>query len=112
VDPAALQVIGVVPLGSSPGRLAAGARDTIWVAGYYGGLRRYDAASLAVLPDPSDPALRADGLSAVAWDEAGGPAYVTSFDLDLLLAVDGVSLAVVGVWIVGHGPIDVRVLRP
>ncbi|MGQ0721445.1 MAG: YncE family protein [Candidatus Eiseniibacteriota bacterium] len=112
VDPAALQVIGIVPLGSSPGRLAAGMGDTIWVAGYYGGLRRYDAASLAVFPDPSDPALRADGLSAVTWDEAGGTAYVTSFDLDLLLAVDGVTLAVVGVWIVGDGPVDVRALRP
>jgi DNA-binding beta-propeller fold protein YncE len=112
VDPEALAVIAVLPLGYSPGRLAAGAGDTVWVAGFSGGLRRYDAASLTLLADPVDPALRADGLSAVAWDEASGTAFVTSFDLDLLVAVDGVTLAVIGTWIVGDGPVDVRVFRP
>jgi DNA-binding beta-propeller fold protein YncE len=112
VDPASLTVAAVLPLGSSPGRLAAGDGDVVWVAGFYGGLRRYDAATLALLPDPAEPALRADGLSAVAWDDESGRAYVTSFDLDLLIAVDGATLAVTGTWIVGDGPVDARVYRP
>ena len=73
-DPVTLQPLGTVPLGGSPGRLARGEGDVMWVAGFYGGLRRYDAYTRIVLPDPADPALLADGLSAVAWDPAAGSA--------------------------------------
>jgi hypothetical protein len=111
-DPVTLAPAGSVALGGSPGRLVRGEEGVMWVAGFYGGLRRYDAATLAVLPDPADPSLRADGLSAVAWDPAGGAAWVTSFDRDLLVRVDGASLAVTGAWLVGDGPVDVLVVRP
>jgi DNA-binding beta-propeller fold protein YncE len=111
-DPVTLAPEGTVPLGGSPGRLATGADGVMWVAGFYGGLRRYDAATLTVLPDPADPGLQADGLSAVTWDPAAGVAWVTSFDLDLLVRVDGTSLAVTGAWLAGDGPVDVLVVRP
>ncbi|HMB69338.1 MAG TPA: hypothetical protein VKU85_08495, partial [bacterium] len=93
-------------------RVARGEGDVMWVAGFYGGLRRYDASTLAVLADPTDPALLADGLAAVAWDPAAGVAWVASFDRDLLIRVDGTTLAVTGAWIVGDGPVDVVVVRP
>ena len=112
VDPARLAVVAVLPIGASPGRLAAGEGDVVWVAGFSGGLRRYDAGTLALLPDPVDSALRSDGLSAVVWDEPTGITYLTSFDLDLLIAVDARTLAVLDSWIVGDGPVDARVLRP
>lgn len=112
IDPGTLQEVGSVPLGGSPGRVVAGAGNVMWVAGYWGGIRRYDAASLAPLPDPTDPALLADGYSAVAWDEVDGAAWVTNQALDLLLRVDGATLAVTGTWVVGDGPVDVLVVRP
>jgi DNA-binding beta-propeller fold protein YncE len=112
VDPALLQVVEVLPLGASPGRFAAGRDGVVWVAGFSGGLRRYDSATLALLEDPVEPALRSDGLSAVVPDDTAGIAYLTSFDLDLLIAVDEATLSVVDTWIVGDGPVDVQVLRP
>jgi len=111
VDPVTLQVSMVVPLGSSPGRLSAGADDTVWVVGESGGLRRYDAVSGSVLADPVDAALLAPGLSAVDWDDATGTAWVTSFYDDTLLGVDGTTLAVIGSWQTGDGPVDVLVYR-
>jgi DNA-binding beta-propeller fold protein YncE len=112
LDPATHGVVDSVDLRGSPGRFALDRSGTVWVAGFSGGLRRYDAATLQVLENPADPVLAADGLSAVDVDELGGIAYVTSFDADLLLAVDTASLAVRDVWIVGDGPVDVRVSRP
>lgn len=112
IDPATLQVVGVVPLGGSPGRLCAGSGDVMWVVGYVGGLRRYDAATLQLLPDPTDPALTASDLSAVAWDEETDTAYVASFGQDRLMAVTGTTPVVTASWIVGDGPVDVLVLRP
>jgi DNA-binding beta-propeller fold protein YncE len=111
-DPATLQELGSIPLGGSPGRVTRGRDGVMWVAGFYGGLRRYDAGTLTALPDPVDPALLADGLSAVAWDDAAGVAWITSFDRDLLVRVDGATLAVTGAWITGDGPVDVLVIRP
>jgi YVTN family beta-propeller protein len=37
--------------------------------------------------------------------------YVTAFEDDLLLAVDAATRQVVDAWIVGDGPVDVRVVR-
>jgi DNA-binding beta-propeller fold protein YncE len=112
LEPASGAILGVVPLGGSPGRFVRGEGSTIWVTGFRGGVRRYDAQSLAILPDPPDPTLAQGGFSALAWDAAEGTLYVTSFEADLLLAVDGASATVREAWVVGDGPVDVWVYRP
>ncbi len=112
VDPALRAVAGTVPLEGSPGRIAAGPDGAMWVAGYAGGVQRYDPFARTPLPDPADPALQATGLSALASDPDGGRVYVTAFEDDLLLAVDAATGAVTDAWIAGDGPVDVLVSRP
>jgi streptogramin lyase len=112
LDPVALARVGQVEIGGSPARAALGPDGAMWVVGHGGGLRRYDAITLAVRDDPVDPALPAAGLSAIAFDEDAGRAYVTAFPDDLLLAIDATSRLMVDAWIVGDGPVDVLVQRP
>jgi hypothetical protein len=47
----------------------------------------------------------------VAWDSAGATLYVASFDADLLIAIDEMAGTVKNAWIVGDGPVDLRVMR-
>jgi hypothetical protein len=83
----------------------------MWVAGFEGGVRRYDASTGAVLPELADPTLRGDGFSALAWDATTGTVWITYFDQDLLLAIDGTTGQITGTWTVGDGPSDVLVVR-
>ncbi|MFN8177009.1 MAG: YncE family protein [bacterium] len=110
VDPSSLAVVGTVPLGGSPERVAAGPDGAMWTVGFQGGLRRYDPSTLAVLGDPVDPQLTGP-LSAIAVDGTSNTVYVTAFDDDRLLAVDGTTRLVTNTWQVGDGPVDVIVLR-
>jgi DNA-binding beta-propeller fold protein YncE len=112
VDRATRAVVGVVPLGGSPGRLALGEDGVVWVSGVAGGVRRYRADDLEILPDPTDRALTSSGLTGIAIDATTSTVWVASFDADLLMEVDPVSVTVSNAWIVGDGPVDVLVLRP
>jgi DNA-binding beta-propeller fold protein YncE len=112
VNPSTRTVESVVSIGGSPGRLAFGAGGIGWVAGYWGGVRRYDALTLAILPPPPDPELAASGFSAVAWDSTSGTMYVASHEHDLLIAIDETTDSIREAWIVGDGPVDVLVQRP
>lgn len=112
VDPVALVVVASVLVGGSPGCAALGPDGAMWVAGFSGGIRRYDPATREILHDPLDPSLDRVGLSAIAADGPGGRMYVTSFEEDLLLAVDAATRQVVEAWIVGDGPVDALVVRP
>lgn len=112
IDPTSNVVTGVVPIGGSPGRIASDGAGVMWTVGYSGGLRSYDAGSLAMFPDPDDPALRGPGLSAVAFDPVRDALYVTHFDGDLLLELAAATGEVQAVWQVGDGPVDVLVHRP
>jgi len=112
VDPVLLEAVETVDIGGSPGRVAIASGDIAWVAGFEGGVRRYDARSLHILAPPVSPDLAAPGFSAVAWDSAGSTVYVASFEADLLIAIDEISGGTVrDAWIVGDGPVDVLVLR-
>jgi DNA-binding beta-propeller fold protein YncE len=112
VDPSTLTSVDRVDLGGSPGRFALDEEGVVWIAGFSGGVRRYVASSLEVLPDSSDPALSSSGLSGIAVDAVTETIWVTSFDADLLLAIDATSLSLRDAWLVGDGPVDVLVLRP
>ncbi len=112
VNPSTRAVESVVSIGGSPGRLAFGAGGIAWVAGYWGGVRRYDPLTLAVLPPPPDPELALPGFSAVAWDSTSGTMYVASHEHDLLIAIDESTSSIREAWIVGDGPVDVLVQRP
>lgn len=109
LEPNSRTTVGVIDLGGSPGRLAANTNGEVWVVGFGGGLRRYDAASRTLLPEPTDPSLLVSGLSAIAFDEKGEFAYITWFDGDLLLRVDVDAVVVTDAWITGDGPVDVLV---
>jgi DNA-binding beta-propeller fold protein YncE len=111
VDPITLQTIHTVEIGGSPGRFAMASGGVAWVAGFEGGIRRYDAQARVLLPPPSDPDLASPGFSAIAWDSAGSTVYVASFEADLLIAVDEAAGSIRNAWIVGDGPIDILVLR-
>jgi len=111
VDPATRTVAAGVPLEGFPTRVAAGPDGAMWVVGTGAGVTRYDALAAAVLPDPIDPALDGASLSAVAGDDAAGRVYVTSFDQDLLIAIDAATRQVLEAWLVGDGPVDVIVVR-
>jgi DNA-binding beta-propeller fold protein YncE len=112
LDPGTWITESVIDLGGSPGRLEEDRAGTVWVIGFAGGVRRYRTGTFELLPDPSDPALRGPGFSGLAIDPSTGTVYVTDFDSDLLLAIDPEEMAVVDVWLVGDGPVDVVVLRP
>lgn len=112
VDPALRAVAATLPLRGSPGRITTGPDGAMWVAGYAGGVQRYDPSTRTALADPADPVLQSAGLSALAADAAGGRVYVTAFEDDLLLAVDAASGMVTDAWIAGDGPADVLVSRP
>jgi DNA-binding beta-propeller fold protein YncE len=112
VDRGSLAVVASIPVDGSPGCLAEGPDGAMWVAGYSGGIHRYDPGSRQLLDDPIDPALDRTGLAAIAADLAAGRIYVAAFDDDLLFAVDAASRQVVGEWAVGDGPVDVLVVRP
>ena len=92
--------------------MAEDGHGVIWVSGFAGGIRRYTAASLEILPEPTDPALRGPGLSSVAVDRLSDTVYVTYFDGDLLIGVDRTTVAILDVWLVGDGPVDVLVQTP
>jgi hypothetical protein len=111
LDPLSRTVVDVVPLGGAPGRLAPASGDVMWVAGFEGGVRRYDASTGAVLPELADPTLRGGGFSALDWDATTGTVWITHFDQDLLLAIDGTTGEITGTWLVGDGPSDVLVVR-
>jgi DNA-binding beta-propeller fold protein YncE len=111
IDPAARAVADTLQLGGSPGAFAQAPDGTVWVAGFAGGVRRYRAEPLALLPDPSDPALAWVGFSSVDVDSTTGTVWVTNFDQDLLLAVDPGKGRTIDAWTVGDGPVDVRVVR-
>ncbi len=112
VDRASFAVVDTVDLGDAPGRFALDDDGVVWVAGFSGGVRRYVASSLEILPDPTDPALTSSGLSGVAVDAATGTVFVAHFDRDLLLAIDAASVGLREAWLAGDGPVDVLVLRP
>ena len=112
VDANSFAVEAVVPLGGSPGRFVCTDAGIVWVAGFEGGVRRYDAESGAILPELADATLAAAGFSAVDWDATTDTIWLTHFELDLLLAVDASSGAIDDQWIVGDGPGDVLVFRP
>ena len=112
IDPLASAVVDSLAIGGWPGRFAQGPPGEIWAVGWFGGVRRYSSEPLARLPAPPDPELTQPGFSAIAWDPATTTMYVTHFELDLLVAIDAVSLAVRDSWLVGDGPTDVIVSRP
>jgi DNA-binding beta-propeller fold protein YncE len=51
-------------------------------------------------------------LSGIAVDAVTETIWVTSFDADLLLAINATSVSLRDAWLVGDGPVDVLVLRP
>jgi DNA-binding beta-propeller fold protein YncE len=113
IDPVARSVVDVVAIGGEPGRIAADeSRDVMWVVGFSGGLRGYDAATLVPLDAPPDPEVRGPGLSAVAYDAVRDALFVTHFEGDLLLELDAADASLRDVWLVGDGPVDVLVHRP
>jgi DNA-binding beta-propeller fold protein YncE len=112
LDAAARAVVAEVPLGGAPGRFVEAPDGTVWVSGFEGGIRRYRADTLEMLPDPADPVLAAPGFTGIAIDPATGTAYVASFDSDLLIAIDGTTVEISGAWTVGDGPVDVLAYRP
>jgi DNA-binding beta-propeller fold protein YncE len=111
VDPASLDVASVIELGDSPGRFTLDGKGCVWVAGFSGGIKRYDSASLERLPDPSDEALRLPGISGIDADDPTGLVYMTNFEADVLVAFDRETASVETVWLVGDGPVDVLVAR-
>ncbi|MGH2571772.1 MAG: hypothetical protein ACRDGR_11125, partial [bacterium] len=111
VDPAARAVVDSAALGGSPGRFALDADGVVWVCGDAGGVRRYRADDLSLLPDPTDRWLRSSGLSGIAVDPSGPTVWITSFDADVLLAVDPSAVSARDAWFAGDGPVDVLVLR-
>lgn len=111
VDPAARAVVDSAALGGSPGRFALDGDGVVWVCGDAGGVRRYRADDLSLLPDPTDRWLRSSGLTGIAVDPSGPTVWITSFDADVLLAVDPSTVTVRDAWLVGDGPVDVLVLR-
>jgi DNA-binding beta-propeller fold protein YncE len=113
LDAAARTVVDSASLGGSPGRFALDEGEgVVWVCGDAGGVRRYRADDLSLLPDPTDRPLRSPGLSGVAVDPSASTVWITSFDADVLLAVDPSAASVREAWLVGDGPVDVLVLRP
>jgi DNA-binding beta-propeller fold protein YncE len=112
LDAAARAVVGSAALGGAPGRFALDGEGVVWLCGDAGGVRRYRADDLALLPDPTDRILRGPGLSGIAVDPSGSTVWVTSFEADVLLAVDPATLSVRDAWLAGDGPVDVMVLRP
>lgn len=109
LHPLTHEPVGSVDIGGAPGRMVEDPEGVVWVTGFAGGLRRYDALSLGMLPDPTDPALTGPGLSGVAADPVSNTLYVTYFDGDLLIEVDRTTAAVTDAWQVGDGPVDVLV---
>jgi hypothetical protein len=83
----------------------------MWVAGIDGGVRRHDAPTGAVPPELADPTLRGDGSSALSLAATTETVWITHFDQDLLLAIDGTTGEITGTWLVGDGPSDVLVVR-
>jgi len=112
VDPRTLSVVASIPIAGAPGAAVQGADGAMWVAGFSGGVTRYDPATRQVLADPLDVALQIPGLSAIASDPSAHRIYVADFDDDLLLQVDADTRAVTNAWLVGDGPIDILVFLP
>jgi DNA-binding beta-propeller fold protein YncE len=111
VDPAARAVVDSAALGGSPGRFALDGDGVVWVCGEAGGVRRYRADDLSLLTDPVDRWLRSPGLTGIAVDPSESTVWITSFDADVLLAVDPSTVSVRDAWFVGDGPVDVLVVR-
>ena len=111
VDPVSLAVVESIPVGGSPGCIVEGPDGAMWVAGYSGGICRYDPVTRQILSDPIDSTAQRTGLSAIDADDTTGRLYVAAFEDDLLLAVDATTRLVVDAWLVGDGPVDVLVVR-
>ncbi len=112
VDPTAKEVIAVVELGGSPGSFVESSRGIAWVAGFAGGIRRYEVSTLAILTDPSAPELAGPGYSGIAEDPVTGIIWAVNFEMDLLVAIEPDTGSLDDAWWVGDGPVDVWVHRP
>ena len=111
IDPLVRAEVARIEIGGSPGSLAEAPDGTIWVAGHAGGIRRYDASTLELLPDPVAPELASPGFSGIAVDEVSGTVWAVNFEADLLVAIEPTEGALDGIWLVGDGPVDVGVFR-
>lgn len=107
LDPVTRTDVDSVTIGGSPTRIASDDAGTMWAVGPSGGVRRWDATTLAPLPAPAGEFLRGPGLSAIDLDPDRDAAWITHFEEDLLLEVDPSTLEIRNVWLVGDGPVDV-----
>jgi DNA-binding beta-propeller fold protein YncE len=107
LDPVARADVDSIALGNSPTRIATDETGTMWAVGPTGGVRRWDATTLALLPAPTDAFLLGPGLSAIDVDPDRDAVWITHFDEDLLLEVDPSTLEIRNAWLVGDGPVDV-----
>lgn len=88
LDALTLAPLDTLRLGGNPSSLALDNNGVIYAAGYWGGLMAYDASSLSVLHDATDPLIDGEGYMDIAFDEGTGKLLIADFDEDRILIVD------------------------
>jgi len=110
LDAATLDSLGAIELGATPGA-AVLAGGHVYVSAFFGGLLKYDAASLDLERGTDDPILDVPGLSGMAFDAETNRLYVAGFDEDLVYVIDTTADTLVTAWEVGDGPIALELGR-
>lgn len=104
LNAATLDSLGAIELGATPGS-AVLAGDHVYVSAFFGGLFKYNAATLVVKRGLANPILDAQGLSGMVFDTDRNRLYVAGFDDDLVYVIDTTADTLVAAWEVGDGPI-------
>jgi DNA-binding beta-propeller fold protein YncE len=112
LDAATMTPLDTLFLGGSPSSLAQGSGGVIYAAGYWGGVMAYEAASLTVLHDASNPLLAGEGFMDMVPDEATGKLVIADFDEDRVLLIDPLAGGTPDrLFAVGDGPVRLLIFE-
>jgi DNA-binding beta-propeller fold protein YncE len=109
IEPSGPAVVDSLDVGGAPAAILVLDDGRGVIAGFFGGLRRYDRAARSV---EATRALGTEaGLSALALDGATGRLYVADFDDDQVHLVDLAADSLLTSFTVGDGPVSLAVRR-
>jgi DNA-binding beta-propeller fold protein YncE len=112
LDAATMAPLDTLFLGGNPSSIVLGPGGIDYATGYWGGLMAYEAASLLVLYDASDPLMGGEGYMDLTCDEATGMLFMADFDEDRVLVLyplaGGQPERTLGV---GDGPVRLLVIE-
>lgn len=109
IDQVSMVPLDTVSLGGNPSSMCEAAEGIIYVAGYWGGVMAYEAASLEIINDSVSPLLGGDGYTDIESDPSSGTLYICEFDADRVIVLDRSTGTVMRRIGVGDGPVRILI---